>query len=248
MLFIDDRSGSNELVPYLSDPDTCVCRLNSGDVAFAGNGPSGDIMVGIEVKKVPDLLSSESTGRLAATQLPRLLMDYQEIYLLVIGNYRPGSDGTLQVERGNHWTNYRVGNRVVPYAYIEGFIIELQATGVGFGRVENNREAAWWIRTCEHWWSKPWDKHRAMKKFDNSGPALMPGDENDPEYRRLKAMANVMKGLPNMGWERAWAAARHFDSLGDAFSATVKEWSEIDGIGFTIADRVVETIHGRKQW
>lgn len=246
MLLIDDRSGSNELIPLLAGDDTISCRLDSGDVAIPGNGPAGDIMVGVEVKKINDLLSSIATGRLQATQLPKLLVDYQEVWLLLVGDYRPGPTGTLQVERGSRWSGHCIGNREVPYSYVEGFLIECGTLGVHHKRVESNREAAWWIRSLEHWWGKPWDKHKAMRKFDTSGTAPLIGNPHDPEYQRRMAIAEVIKGLPSIGFERAWAASLVFHSIQDAINATAKEWAEVDGVGKVIAQKIVEVIHGYK--
>lgn len=248
MLLIDDRAGSNELLPFFADDrdNVVACRLDSGDVAIPGNGPDGDILVGVEVKKVPDLLASESTGRLAATQLPRLLVDYQEIWLLVIGDYRPGVNGALQVARGGSWQNHRVGSREVPYSYLEGFLIELQTAGVNYERVGNNREAAWFIRVLEHWWSKPWDKHKAMKKFDRSD--RMAGgmmDLNDPKYRLLMQTATTANSFPTVGWERAWAIAHCFDSPFAFMSATPSQLEEVPGIGKVLANSIHRSIHGQ---
>lgn len=67
-----------------------LCTLSSADVAIPGNGPSGSILVGIEVKTFSDLLSSLDSGRLQATQIPAMCEDYpDERWLLIIGDYRP---------------------------------------------------------------------------------------------------------------------------------------------------------------
>lgn len=245
MLFIDDRAGSNELIQYLSGDDTHVCRLDSGDVCCPGNGPDGDILVGVEVKKVPDLLSSESTGRLAATQLPRLFSDYNEIWLLVIGSYRAGASGELQVLRNNRWASHNVGARPVPYSYLEGFLIEMQTMGVHFQMVESNRAAAWFIRILEHWWSKPWDAHKAMKKFDKSGRPVMVANQNDPDWRLKSQVAEMAATFPGIGWDRAWKLADRYQLPEDLLIATQAELADVDGIGKVLARQLWEAIHGR---
>lgn len=245
MLLIDDRAGSNELIPLLAGDDTCVCRLDSGDIAIPGNGPAGDIMVGVEIKKVPDLLSSESTGRLAATQVPRLLQDYNEVWLLIIGQFRPGTSGDLQVERNGRWSGYRLGNRDAPYSYLGGFLVELNAMGVSYDKVGTNREAAYWIRTLEHFWSKPWDKHKAMKKFDRSDKPVMVGNPNDPDYRRRLQIAEAAKAFPGMGWDRAWKMADKFTTPYEFITATPAQYAEVDGVGKVLADQLWRAIHGK---
>lgn len=249
MLLIDDRAGSKELLPYFAGDDNCVsCILDAGDVCVPGNGPIGDVLVGVEVKKIADLLSSETTGRLAGTQMPKLLVaGYEQIWILVIGHYRPGPKGELQVKNDSGWRNYSVGSRIIPYSYIEGFLIELSAFfGVQTKVVSSNLEAVWWIKVLEHWWSKPWDKHKGMKKFDRShGMKAGMIDLNDPKYRLLMQIAETANSFPTVGWERAWAIAHCFASPFAFMSATPSQLEEVPGIGKVLANSIHRSIHGK---
>lgn len=243
LLLVDPRAGSKDLIPYFGD-QALVVQMESGDVAFAGNGPEGDLFIGVEVKKVPDLLSSEATGRLAATQLPKLYRDYQRAYLLVVGRFRAADDGSLEIlGNRNFWRKHRVGNREVPYAYVESFFVELAEMGVGIRVVQSNFEAALWCMIAAKWWDKPWDKHRAMRKFDNSGPtALLP--VMDPDQRQTALLAQT---LPSIGYERAMAAAVTFGNPAAMWEASMVQWSEVPGVGKTLAKVAWEALHVKKR-
>lgn len=89
---------SKESCPDCRATGRQLCTLNSGDVAIPGNGPSGPVLVGVEVKTFSDLISSMDSGRLQATQIPLMYEDYpDERWILVIGDYRPSpTDNALQ--------------------------------------------------------------------------------------------------------------------------------------------------------
>ncbi len=206
-----------------------------------GNGPSGGILVGVEVKKIQDLLSSISTGRLAATQLPTLLDEHSEVWLLTIGSWRAGVNRRLEVRGHKNWFPYRIGKRYVPVSYIESFLIEIQVLGVHVKQAHDIGEAVNWVMALDSWWGKPWDKHRAMRKSDRSGErALMPDMDDN-----VRQMVEVAQKFPVLGYERAWAAAHCFPNTRAMVNATVEQWMEVPGVGKVIARAVVEALNGR---
>lgn len=243
MLLVDNRDGSNELIPLL--PDCVSCRLDAGDVAVAGYGPDGDVLVGVEVKKMRDLLDSISSGRLAYTQLRPMFDNYFQSWLLTVGDYRASRTGELQLRGRAGWHGFRIGSRHVPIGYLESSIIELQAIGLHHHHVASNQDAAQWLLRLERWWSKPWDQHKGLKKFDTSSAqshiALMP--ERDPVEDQI---ARVVKEFPGLGWDRAQAAARHFQSVDEAINAPLSEWATIAGIGKVLAKTTTEAIRRRR--
>lgn len=241
MLFIDYRAGSNELTPLLGDL-AVECDLGeAGDVLVPGNGPSGELLVAVEVKKINDLLQSETTGRLADTQLPRLLDNYGQVWLLAIGEYRSGLHGRLEVRSTrdpSRWRPYSFGSRELPYAYLESFLVEVQTIGVHYKGVTDATDAAGWLRILHRWWEKPWDKHRAMRKLDTSGEAaLMPNMD-----RNRKQMLKIARQLPNMGYERAFAASNHFVNSRLMMASRADQWSLVPGVGKVIARGIDEAL------
>lgn len=240
MIWIDDRAGSKELVNYPPlDKTGELCRLDAGDVCLTGEGPTGTVLVGVEVKSITDLISSTDTGRLQGTQIPGMLRDYDVAWLLYYGEYRPGiRDQSLQIKRGKTWRGYRLGPRAVPYGYVAAFLLTLVAAGIRVQRVVDVREAAVWIGVLERWWSKPWDQHKGLHAFDNSrNLSLVPDMDAETLLR-----ARVAAQLPGVGFERAMAAARYFGTVREMVNASAGEWEKIEGIGRVVAGAAEEAV------
>lgn len=237
---VDDRAGSADLMRY--EPVRLIAeltRLDSADVCICGNGPDGPLLVGVELKNIFDVVSSAETGRLQATQIPAMLDTYQVNWLLYYGLYRVDNKGYLQVRRGNEWRAMRLGSRPVPYGYVEGLVFDLAMLNVNTRHVVDMREAAIWIAALHRWWSKPWDRHKAMRVIDKSqsGVSLMP-EMSEEVKQRCRTAAT----LPGVGFERAIAAANHFTSVREMINADAVEWAKVPGVGKTIAKTVVEAV------
>lgn len=246
MIIVDTSDGSKDLLDCPDLFDVAVPgRLDSADVMLTGHGPNGsEISVGVELKKVNDLVSSISTGRLGGEQIPKMLQTYDYSWLLVYGDYFVDEQtNVMQVQRRGRWQNFRLGRqRHLPWSYIEGFLLTLQMqTGVRVKHVHTITEAAKWLVIVDKWLEKRWDQHKALKVFNRSGE--MPFVGADPVE---EAMARVAACLPAVGWERGWAAARVFDSIWEMMSASKDQWQEVPGVGKVIARSVVEAIMRRK--
>lgn len=241
MILVDDRDGSRDLIPLLGELAT-PCRLDSADVAFNGNGPEGVVTIGVEVKKIPDLLSSEADGRLGGEggQLQRMRIDYDVVWLLTVGDYRANPNtGDLEVAGRHGWRRHRVGSRGVPIGYLEAFLVELQLGGTLIKQVSTNEEAAGWVIINSRWWNKRWTDHKALRKLNMSGFSMMPG--LDPAtIQKVK----TFQSLPNLGFERALAASRHFPTVEAGIGASAWDWAKVPGIGPVIAQAVYNSIRG----
>lgn len=235
-MFVDDRAGSCDLLNY--EPVRSLgekTRLDSGDVALVGNGPSGEVLVGVECKSIWDLISSINTGRLQATQLPALLATYEVAWLLYFGSYRPGRDGRLEVRRGGVWREFKLGSRSVPYGYVESFLLDCAALGVRVRYAYDIREACAWLGVLHRWWNKRWIDHKGMRTLDHSREmSLMPGMDAETHLR-----AKVAAQLPGVGFERALSAAQHFGSVREMINSNADGWASVPGVGKVIAKAVV---------
>ena len=233
MILIDDREGSRDL----RVAGSTMVRLGSGDVAFSGNGPAGTVSVGIEVKKLPDLVSSINTGRLLGTQAPAMVGEYDVRWLLIIGMYSRANDAVCDLS--NPPKMFRLGNRMVLYDYIESALMTLISSGFSVKTVKNKSEANRWIELLYRWWSKPWDHHRGFSTFDES--ASIAGLNVKPD---VLLRAKVASRLPGLGYKRAMAAAKHFDSILDMMNADRREWEKVEGVGRGVSKSVVDAIRG----
>ena len=90
MILVDTRAGSNELIEPLLKAGLPVeeATLEFGDLAFLGRGEGGKkLTIGIEHKKMGDLVQSMTGGRLAGHQLPGMLGMYDRCWLIAEGDW-----------------------------------------------------------------------------------------------------------------------------------------------------------------
>ena len=132
-IIIDKLAGSCELVrypPWKDNPAAILGDLRDadgkpcGDVRMAGIDYDGSsITVGVEVKSIPDALTSMENGRLQGTQLRRMANTFDECWLAVYGKIFSGPNCELM---GRHGTlPYTLGARPVSFGYYHGFAITL---------------------------------------------------------------------------------------------------------------------------
>lgn len=253
MILVDPRIGSADLAAPLAALGLPVetLYLDFGDVAFGGNGPGGTtVQVGIELKRLPDLLSSFASGRLTSHQLPGLLSSFDAVWLVVEGQYRSGAEGILEWGRSRPWKDAEItnwgdagyGNRRWMYSEVEHRLstIELKA-GVHVKRTANSAETVAAIAALYSWWhSDEWDDHtshipQAMKykRPSMGGPApLLP-----PTLREA-----IAAQLPGIGCKSAAMVAGKFESVRDMVNADVGEWLKLPGIGKRTAQGVVAAL------
>lgn len=267
-LYIDDRTGSAELLPMLPPAvraKTRICRLDYGDAAWIGNGPTGPVAVGVERKAIRDLVNSITSGRLSGHQMVGMQEAYQYIYLVVEGLWRTDPEsGVLQVwgresatvggkaKLGKPgWVPLELGSQRFMGKMIDGFTNTLSImAGARLWRTTTERDTALWIASLWNWWQKPWGKHRGHVGFDRSGEA--PGNANGT-VRLVKPnlVARVAKELAGVGWERALELGKLYGA-GDAKGqgllplvlADVKELQKIKGIGKKLAASMVGELRG----
>ena len=244
MILLDPRIGSKHLAEHfdaLSVPYE-LTHLEFGDAAFLGNGESGTVSVGVEVKNILDLVNSMASGRLAGHQIPGLLDRYgSNVWLIVEGSYRAKKgSGLLEVPKGVGWCPLSLGPRPVFAADVENFLttLEVQA-GLKVRKTHSERETAAVIGLLHGWWSRPYGEHRSLKTIHRpSVPIRL--KQTDAVTSQIQRLA---VGLPGVGYERSWAIADHFSSpVGMALAGT-GEWQLIPGIGRTGADRIVRAWH-----
>lgn len=253
VVLIDTREGSKDLINHVPlSVYGQLCSLDSADVLITGNGPTGPVTIGVEVKKVGDLLSSLNTGRLQ-TQVVRMMDTYTYNYLLCVGVYKPGDDAhsTLLVPAGGKsWRPYKLGNRTIPYGYLESAIVELQLLGITYKQVYDIPTACQWIGVLARWWFKPWNDHSLFRTLDKStrpnddGPrvALLPNIDQGTRLRMRVASA-----FDGMGFERSLSAAQHFPSVVDMVNADRREWLNVPGIGRVLAQSIEESARRKSQ-
>lgn len=252
-LYIDSQAGSKDLVKYPPlDRIGELSRLDSADVQFLGDGPSGPVLVGVEVKSVTDLLSSADSGRLQADdgQLARMTTTYDYCWLCVYGDVRCGTKGELLIRSkyGKYGTYPPGSSRAVSFGYLERLLIELQVRGVRLVRVPSASaewpmvETAQWLAELYGWWSKPWQDHKLVRTFNKANDIPLTPDLPDDVMYRAQVASKLLPGRGGIGYERAVAAAQYFPSVVTMVNAGVKEWQQVSGIGKVLAKAVTEAV------
>lgn len=213
--------------------------LDSADFAFLGNGPEGPLHVGVELKTVPDFITSMQSGRMA-DQIARMTEQYQRTYVIVEGFYRARrGSGLLEVPRGRVWQPLTLGSRPVFWAEVERFVTGIEEAGVRVRRTRTSNETASVIvHVLKAWWDKDYEEHRSLNVLYRPAPLQL--IREDEVTHRLRLVASC---LPGIGHGRSKAVAQTFRSIYNLANSTIEAWEGIDGIGRRIAGDAVTAIH-----
>ncbi len=235
-ILVDDREGSKELADLLKD--ALLVRLEYGDCAFEGNGPNGKVTIGVERKRVNDLIQSINSGRLSGHQLPGLLETYYKTYLLVEGMWRANRrDGTVEVFR--HGKFKPLGSSRFTSKRIWGYLTALNAsTGVTVFITTDMVETVLVIEELEHWWNQGWEKHVSHLMVNKLSPPSAYMKPGKPSLIRRLALE-----LPGIGYDRVAEVEKKFKTVGRMWEANEKEWQEVEGIGKITAKNAWQALH-----
>lgn len=239
MILVDRREG--ELVELIEDG--IQVELDYGDACFQGNGPEGEVTIGIERKRISDLLNSIATGRLSGHQLPGLLESYYRVYLIMEGEWKedPITGEMLMHKWGKKWER-PPGGRTWRTKDVIHYLSSLEIiTGVIVKYSRSMWETAQLIQHVCSWWQKKWEWHRSHLQLHKSQPSsafLRPG--------KATLLRRIVAELPGIGFDRARNVEEFFGSVESMFFAGVKEWQEIEGIGKVTAQMAWEALHGKE--
>lgn len=240
---VDQAIGSHELCPALISAGlpAHVGHLEFADFAFDGNGPGGTVSVGIERKRVSDLLSSLHTGRLAGHQLPGLIRAYDYVWLFVEGQMRPGLHNILEYydEPSRRWYTAMTGQRrQMTYPDIFSYLTSIETcTKVKVRCTDSASDTVAQIGGIYRWFGKEWEAHKSFVGFHHKPPSHVALEK--PSFMR-----RVVKELDGIGWDKSYAVERAFGDVMTMAIADAREWMQIDGIGKKLAQSAVDQIRG----
>lgn len=229
MILLDDRVGSVDLAKYLPGAD--VTRLDCADAVVVG----AELTVGIERKRLGDLLRVIQDGRFVAEQLPCLLSTYARTYLLVEGVFKPGPKGEFLIRRGRDWVQPDWGRRNGwLYSEVQRWLFSVEeGAGIRLGFTGGPAESAAWLQEMETEFLKPAERRRALNAVY---AAPLTGFAPPTLARRFASI------LPGIGDRRSAVVASHFGSVKRLANATVEELMEVKGVGKHTAAAVVEAV------
>jgi hypothetical protein len=217
-------------------------RMDSADFAFEGQGPHGSMLIGVERKKVKELIQSIESGRFEGDQLPKMLKTYEQSWLIVEGVWRPNpQSGVLEEMAGGGWRDMMFGRKGFAFCQLDNFLTSLQArVHLMVKYASTVTDTAHTVKGMWQWYRKPWSSHKSgLVIYTPPPPAalfLAPG--------LVRRVANQLEGI---GWEKSAAVAARFETVLDMVVATEKDWASIPGIGKVLAQRAVrQLVEGEK--
>ncbi len=244
MLLVDDRIGSKDLLSPLQKYGVpCdLARLEFADFAFIGRGIAGaDVYVGIELKETRDLVSCMFSSRFAGHQLPGLLQQYDQPWLLTEGIWRAGDEGVLETMAGG-WKPVSIGTRRIIASDVDSWILtQIIRGGVKHWHCSVRRDTIRFLSALYHWWTdKALDEHRSHQAI------YIPA----PERASLVEPSNFVKGVVGLvhdvGWTRASALEEACGgSMRRLAELTAKDLQQVPGIGKTIAQKILSALDGK---
>lgn len=252
MILIDPRAGSAEIYDYIAaipgHPEAAVETLTYGDVAFTGNGPQGIWFTGIEVKTLGDVLNCIESQRFTGHQLPGLKATYDQIYLMVQGEYRAHWEtGTLQIKvdkgKGEFWIDAKTGQRVWSHYELVAWLTMVE---LGWGiRTKHTRDYKDTARTLVEMYKvlqKPWEEHKTVNPFYVPEPQTTP-------FVKPTLVERVMAQVDGIGPAKAREIGKRFPTVARAMGlqlsgtlAYVSEWKGIPGVGKATARKILEQL------
>lgn len=245
---LDDReSDLPQLLRYFRAYDVPVTssRLPSADACFEGYGPDRDgWLIGVERKKIRDLVNSMRSRRLSGLQVPEMWRTYDRSYLLVEGIWRPGSTGMIEVSGSSgSWQTLALQSSAIAYREVDSYLQSMSTPELGgciVYRTSTTAETVAWLVSRYKWWQKPWDKHTAHKQI------YAP----EPECKKLGWRA--VREEPSMVWKmaaqlvgidaKAELVAKEFKTPLEMCQAGEDRWRKIKGIGPLIAKAAVAAL------
>ena len=229
-VLIEDAAGSRELAGPLGNRGIPVklAPLGSiiGDVAFSGKGEGGSpVWVGVEYKKLGELVSSFRTERLQGFQAPRMAREYDFRYLLVEGSITADDQGLLQVVRRRGGSKPMPGRMTVSELYKRLYVLHLMY-GLNLLTTLNQQQTlAALLALYRTWTDVALDEHKSHLAV-YTPPSLVP----------LSQFRVTVQSLPGVGRAVSKAAQAQFKTLRGAINATAQQWAAL-----TTTDRTGKT-------
>jgi len=232
MIYIDNRTGSKELLPLFPPGNAELTHLEYADFMFTGHSDIGNIVIGIERKTIGDFVNSMCSGRLSGHQLIGMLNCYHYLYLVIEGIFRANPrNGILEVYRYGGWQEYTAGKRRFMARDIWLFMNTLQVIcGVHCYHCPRETDTAHYIMALHHWWQKEYREHKGH---------LQPHTGTTVELSRQSLVRRVASQLDGIGWGKAKAIDQKFGTVEELVMADEEELMEIGGIGKKLAHGII---------
>jgi len=239
VILVDSRVGSKHYAELLGDK-AILTQLESADIAFEGNG----VMVGIEVKKVLDAVNCLYSGRLADHQIPLMKSQYDVVYLIIEGLWRPDpKSGIMQYYVGElgkwgSWKDVTSGQKRLLYSAFESYLSTISIQGGVLVRNTSSMEVTVsLVLAMYNWWQK--SSHHSFRQMDES--------TQEAVLSRPTMLRRMMALLPRVGWSRSAILSMRFKSMSDVISASPEDFLIENEIAMPTAIKIWESLNGKER-
>ncbi|RJQ55238.1 MAG: hypothetical protein C4521_02725 [Actinobacteria bacterium] len=194
-----------------------VDENEQGDYILA----TGENTVAVERKTVRDFLNSVSDGRLHVQVNKLLAADYDHVFLLLEGDYW-NDEGRLRYN-GNGYTQWR-------FRAFLNLLTYLQMSGVRLVHTASQADSVEALMALHSYFG---NQHRQEVR-------------DRVPLSHLREDLGMLAAIKGVGVERAQALLEHFGSVERVVNATVKELTEVSGVGQKTAEHIRQIIEGRR--
>jgi ERCC4-type nuclease len=250
VVHVDSRVGSRELGPELHKRfalKICEEKLPFADFAMTGHGPAGPLRIGIERKTLGDLVGSLLKNRLFGHQIPGLLAEYDLIWVVVEGVWRPGADDTIEVMGYDHRTRKRgwgASRYGITYSQLDRWLLNYDVMGQGRlkrWRTSTEHETCYFIADLARYIWKPWKKHHSHAAIGKWSPGGTPAKVM---LTKATDLVRLAASLPGVGAVTARKMGSKFGSMKelvcgseDEFKACGMKGKDAEKLWFAIRRR-----------
>lgn len=217
--------------------------LAFGDACFDGNGPHGPIMIGIELKKLHDMLTCIDDARYSAHQRTGMAQMYKVSILNLQGYWRPhdGSDLLMEgrIDRDGKlvWMYCRPAGKTVMYSKLRRYLFSVSLSGVHVTYTRDLTHTAQDIIEWYWYFQKQWKDHTALLEMQKLN---IPSLSGKPSLVRRWAA-----DLEGIGVMKSADAERAFKKPITLATADEVDWiTRVPGIGVKTAQSIWREIHG----
>ncbi len=253
MLYVDDRAGSDELVEPLRKLGLPVeeKRLKSADIAFTGRGVNGTpLLIGVEHKKMSDLVQSLTTGRLQE-QIERQVQVYDRSWLLVEGEWDFNDEGKVTMWAGRKKRPLRGSPPAAEL--LQRLLTVYTRADVSVWPAHSRRASLIFLVALYRWWTdKDLDEHKShvgMKSPDAASMVPLSDFRRGLMVRLPDIGIAASKAIEDRCWDDTLVPAR--GSERKLMFLTTDDWAELETIdrhgngkrlGRSRAERIVEAL------
>jgi ERCC4-type nuclease len=245
---VDYRAGSKELITPLQKLGISVeeTTLEFGDLMWEGRGEKGEpVLVGIEFKKLEELVQAIRTERLQGHQLVGMRETYRYSYLFIEGRLMFDSrTGLLQKAYKSRFARMPMPGSMTASELMKRVHVLHLAGGLTPWWSEDRTNTLHAIAALYRTWTdKDLDKHKSHIAAYEA-----------PSIRPVNGLRRTLKTFPDVGMKASLAAQLKFGSLREAVNAPVEAWASLEvlddkgkprRLGTSVAEKITEFCNRR---